>query len=76
MYELCYVATTVGLFGALTMLLTIDSLFFGMTLYTVALYDELMHVFNAVEINTGIISTRERYRKLCKSVELHIILLE
>lgn len=68
MYEICYIATTIGLFGALTMFLTIDLLYFGMTLYTVALYDELVCVIKAIGGNSCAFG---RYQLLREIVIFH-----
>lgn len=76
MYELCYLATTVGLFGALTMLLTIDLLYFGMTLYTVALYDELRHMVGAITSNNSSIDKETRFLMFRECVIFHNNILE
>lgn len=76
MYELCYIATTVGLFGALTILLTIDLLYFGMTLYTVALYDELINVVKAIGNRNLSPEHIHRYEELRKCVIFHNRILE
>lgn len=76
MYELCYIATTVGLFGALTIFLTIDLLYFGITLYTVALYDELIHMLKVFGKQSHTFDWRKRYQQLRGFVIFHNHILE
>lgn len=73
MFEICYIFTVAGLFIALSIVLTIDLLFFGMTLYAAAMYDELIVRVNTIDKTCNEITGRRR--ALIKCIQLHINIL-
>lgn len=77
MFEICYVLSGGScIFSVLTMLAG-DLLFYGITLYTCALYDELVFELETIgEIKPNTLLAKRRYQKLRKCVQFHVDILK
>lgn len=76
-FEICYIVTGGQAFPAVLAWTTVDFLFFGMTLYICAFYDELIHVTQAIGLkDAGHLVPSWRFKQLRKCVQFHINILE
>lgn len=77
MFEICYLGNCMGSLAAAATMMATDLVFYGMTMYTCALYDELLHEVNIIrDRQRGHQNAKWRYRKLRKCVLFHIDILE
>lgn len=75
MFEICHIVNCVSLAFSAVYMMSIDLFLFGMTLYTCALYDEIIYDLDEIdsESNQSIaILQKARYQKLRKCVSFHV----
>lgn len=70
-FEICYVLTALSTISVLIILLTVDLLYFGISLYTVAMYDELDYMISLIDRRPII----WRRTLILQSIKFHVNLL-
>lgn len=77
MFEICYVASGSSCFLSVLTMLAADLFFYGLTMYTCALYDELVSELESIgKYQQNSVITTHRYQKLRQSLQFHVDILE